>query len=342
MLRGYGKRSGKEFPCAPKDICHEWDCDVNPYFKENPRLLGDYRMIFEPQWNPALAAVRAERMSSEDKFVLSGYWALLLICTPTWHRNAVDVADRQLADFIPLVARHLANEKPEYRDFVEEALAKGWDQAKPGRTTHQGHPYAASYADNSSPLPARLGCAPKRPCFGVAIVERSTCQRWRSLGSRACLWATPAHIQREIKRAGRPGQSDHGPVISNGKPRQRGSRGLLCQPVANRRAGRACWARHDANFLPTFRTRASSLPEVETLSGWPSLTGGSRGVLEPDGWRWKDGRPYRRLGGASVRTVERPCCSSSTAPTCDASPSRSQGHPRQHLRKSRLGVRNLI
>ncbi len=161
MLRGYGKRSGKEFPCAPKDICHEWDWDVNPYFKDNPRLLGDYRKIFEPQWNPALAAVRAERMSSEDKFVLAGYWALLSICTPTWHRNAVDVADRQLADFIPLAARHLANEKPEYRDFVEEALCQGLDQAKPGRTTHQGHPYAASYPDSSSPLPARLGCASK-------------------------------------------------------------------------------------------------------------------------------------------------------------------------------------
>jgi hypothetical protein len=131
MLRGYGKRSGKEFPCALKDTRHEWDGDVNPYFKDNPRLLGDYRKIFEPQWNPALAAVRAERMSSEDKLVLAGYWALLSICTPTWHRNAVDVADRQLTDFIPLVARHLAHEKPEHRDFVEEALAKGWIKPNP-------------------------------------------------------------------------------------------------------------------------------------------------------------------------------------------------------------------
>ncbi len=49
MLRGYGKRTGREFPCAPKDVCREWDWDVNPYFKDNPRLLGDYRKIFEPQ-----------------------------------------------------------------------------------------------------------------------------------------------------------------------------------------------------------------------------------------------------------------------------------------------------
>lgn len=131
MLRGYGKRSGKEFPCAPKDVCRDWDWDVNPHFKDNPRLLGDYRKIFEPQWKPTVAAVRAGQLSSEDKFVLSGYWALLTTCTPSWHRNAVKVAERHLADFIPLVARHVAKEKPEYHEFVEEALAQGKIQPNP-------------------------------------------------------------------------------------------------------------------------------------------------------------------------------------------------------------------
>ena len=122
MLHGYGKRSGKEFPCAPKDVCHAWDWDVNPYFKENVRLLGEYRKIFE---RSGIAAVRSGRMSADDKFALAGYWALLTTCTPTWHRNAVKVAEKQLADFIPLAARHLANEKPEYGDFIEKALAEG-------------------------------------------------------------------------------------------------------------------------------------------------------------------------------------------------------------------------
>jgi hypothetical protein len=125
MLRGYGKQSGKELPCAPKDVCHAWDWDVNPYFKKNARLLGEYRKILEPQWNPTVAAVRSGQISAEDKFVLAGYWALLTTCTPTWHHNAVKVAEGQLADFIPLVARHLANEKPEYGDFIEQALAEG-------------------------------------------------------------------------------------------------------------------------------------------------------------------------------------------------------------------------
>ena len=131
MLRGHGKQSGKEFPCAPKDVCHAWDWDVNPYFKENARLLGEYRRIFEPQWNPAVAAVRSGQISAEDKFALAGYWALLTTCTPTWHRNAVKVAEHQLADFIPLVARHLAKEKPEYGDFIEQALAEGRIEPNP-------------------------------------------------------------------------------------------------------------------------------------------------------------------------------------------------------------------
>jgi len=51
MLRGYGKRTGREFPCAPKDVCREWDWDVESILlRDNPRLLGDYRKIFEPQW----------------------------------------------------------------------------------------------------------------------------------------------------------------------------------------------------------------------------------------------------------------------------------------------------
>jgi hypothetical protein len=131
MLRGYGKQSGKEFPCAPKDVCHAWDWDVNPYFKDNVGLLGEYRKIFEPQWNPAVTAVHSGQFSAEDKFVLAGYWALLTTCTPTWHQNAVKVAEHQLADFIPLVARHLAKEKPEYGDYIEQALAGGRIEPNP-------------------------------------------------------------------------------------------------------------------------------------------------------------------------------------------------------------------
>ena len=125
MLRGYSKTVDKEFPCHTKDVCHEWNWDINPLFKKNPALLADFRKIFEPQWNPTVGVVRAGVLSSEDKFVLSGYWAVLTTCTPTWHRNAVEVFEHQLLDFIPLAAERAAQKFPEHRDYIEEAVAGG-------------------------------------------------------------------------------------------------------------------------------------------------------------------------------------------------------------------------
>jgi hypothetical protein len=40
MLHGYRKPSGDTFPCWPKDVCREWDGDINPTLKE-PGLLGE-------------------------------------------------------------------------------------------------------------------------------------------------------------------------------------------------------------------------------------------------------------------------------------------------------------
>src|SRR3981189_1254075 len=100
-LRGYKKAVDENFPCSPNDVCHEWNWHINPLFKDNPALLADFRRIFEPQWNPTIGTVRTGRLSSEDKFVLAGYWALLTTCTPTWHAHAVEVYERHVLDAIP-------------------------------------------------------------------------------------------------------------------------------------------------------------------------------------------------------------------------------------------------
>jgi hypothetical protein len=65
-LRGYKKSDDESFPCFPGDVCHEWNWDINPLFKDNPGLLA------EPHWNPTIGAVRTGLLSSEEKLVLAG------------------------------------------------------------------------------------------------------------------------------------------------------------------------------------------------------------------------------------------------------------------------------
>lgn len=128
-LHGYSKSAEKEFPCSTRDVCQEWNWDTNPRFKDNPQLLADFRKMFEPQWNPTIGAIRAGSLSVDDRFALAGYWAQLTTCTPAWHKNAVEMFEQQLIDFIPLTVEAFAQEYPQHREAVEKALAKG--QIKP-------------------------------------------------------------------------------------------------------------------------------------------------------------------------------------------------------------------
>jgi hypothetical protein len=45
-LHAYRKSRPHEFQCWPYDVCREWNGDLNPYFKKNPSLLGDFQKIF--------------------------------------------------------------------------------------------------------------------------------------------------------------------------------------------------------------------------------------------------------------------------------------------------------
>jgi len=93
MLRAYRKSDGATFPCWPKDICHEPDGDIIPDFLSEPGYLGDYRAGFEPLWNSGVAALEARSIDMRDKLHIAGYWAQLLVCTPTWTRVAVDISN---------------------------------------------------------------------------------------------------------------------------------------------------------------------------------------------------------------------------------------------------------
>jgi hypothetical protein len=90
LLRAYRKSDGLTFPCKPADICREPDGDIIRDFLSEPTYLGEFRSAFEPLWNHAIAALMKRTPDAMDKFHVAGFWAALMVCTPTWNRVAVD------------------------------------------------------------------------------------------------------------------------------------------------------------------------------------------------------------------------------------------------------------
>lgn len=95
-LHAYRKADGKNFPCRPADICRETNGDTIPDFLSDPTYLGAFRGAFEPMWNHAVSAVQLRAMSAEVKFHIAGYWANLLVCTPTWRRVGMEASNQSM------------------------------------------------------------------------------------------------------------------------------------------------------------------------------------------------------------------------------------------------------
>jgi hypothetical protein len=108
MLRAYRKSNGATFPCRPRDICREPDGDIIPDFLSEPGYLGEYRAGFEPLWNSGVAALKARSLDMRDKLHIAGYWAQLLVCTPTRTRVAVEMSNHIV---INTVSAYKADEK---------------------------------------------------------------------------------------------------------------------------------------------------------------------------------------------------------------------------------------
>lgn len=90
QLYGYSKSTGKQFPCWPADICHEWDGDLNPeWLATCPGLLGQFRKILEPLWKTALEILLLDTAAPQHRLAIAGYVANLMTCTPAWRRIGV-------------------------------------------------------------------------------------------------------------------------------------------------------------------------------------------------------------------------------------------------------------
>lgn len=128
MLHAYSKSNGIKFPCWPKDVCHEWDGDLNPSFLDPPELLGDFRKIFEPHWNPAIEHILGGAVSNFEKFVVSAYMANLMICTPSWRRVGTEHYNQ--ATMGSLTFSQKMNEK---HGKADDLLTEGIEMLKQGQ-----------------------------------------------------------------------------------------------------------------------------------------------------------------------------------------------------------------
>jgi hypothetical protein len=100
MLCAYRKSDGKNFPCWPRDVCFERNGDIIPDFLSEPGYLGEYRSVFEPHWDVAVTALKARRPDQGVKAHVAGYWANLMVCTPTWKRIAVETSNQRVHHFV--------------------------------------------------------------------------------------------------------------------------------------------------------------------------------------------------------------------------------------------------
>ena len=113
LIYAYQKSGLKEFVCKPADVCREWNGDLNEkYFKRNPALLGQLRTIFEKNWNAAIEQLKEKSISTNDKFILSGYWAHLITCTPQWRATGVQMLEEQLRQLMHFLAKRKPKDVP--------------------------------------------------------------------------------------------------------------------------------------------------------------------------------------------------------------------------------------
>jgi hypothetical protein len=120
-LRAYRKSDGKTFPCATQHICAELDGDTIPTFLVDEKLLGKYRKIFEGAWNPAVESLQKKVADRETKLHIAGYWANLLIGTPTWKRVGTHLYNQNIEYNLRARAR-LARENGQPEELLEEGI----------------------------------------------------------------------------------------------------------------------------------------------------------------------------------------------------------------------------
>lgn len=81
MLYAIRKPDMKAFPCRTKDVCRIEEGSTNEYLIE-PRAIEEFLTTIEPKYNAALDALRANKIAADTVYVIAGFVAYVLACSP--------------------------------------------------------------------------------------------------------------------------------------------------------------------------------------------------------------------------------------------------------------------
>ncbi|MEQ1497507.1 MAG: DUF4238 domain-containing protein [Novosphingobium sp.] len=79
------KTDGRKFPCGSEDVCRIEDGNTNTFLSE-PRMIEEFAKLFEPKYNWACAALEEGQVHPNVVFVIAGFAAFVMCCSPTGMR----------------------------------------------------------------------------------------------------------------------------------------------------------------------------------------------------------------------------------------------------------------
>jgi hypothetical protein len=85
LMYAIRKRDLMAFTPTPQSVCRIEDGSTNPYLR-NERIIEQFLERIEPRYNAALAKLEADDIDNECVFVIAGFVAYILVCSPAGMR----------------------------------------------------------------------------------------------------------------------------------------------------------------------------------------------------------------------------------------------------------------
>lgn len=86
-MHAFRKVDGKTFPCGSEDVCRIEDGNTNTFLSE-PRMIEEFAKLVEPRYNAACAVLERGEVDPDAIFVIAGFAAFVLCCSPAGMRLA--------------------------------------------------------------------------------------------------------------------------------------------------------------------------------------------------------------------------------------------------------------